>query len=121
MKPYKDIQAMFWSEDLEEYGTRIKELEAENEQLAHQLLQQTLHEIKADLPTDEETPVAVVKKEDVGFAEGTVPMLVPKTTSGEKDNQAGPNSIESEGQFELVRTRKTANVEPENLIGEGHR
>ena len=35
MKPYKDIQAMFRSKDVEEYGTRIKELEAKNAKLSN--------------------------------------------------------------------------------------
>ena len=38
MKPYKDIQPMFCSKNLEEYGTRIKELEAKNAKLSNQLL-----------------------------------------------------------------------------------
>ena len=52
MKPYQDIKAMFRSEVEDEYVLRIKELEAENQKLSNQLLQQALQDIKQDLPPE---------------------------------------------------------------------
>ena len=119
MKPYQDIQAMFWFEDVEEYRLRIKELEAENVKLSNRLLQQTLQEIKEVLPVDEETPLGVGLKDDAGDEMAGFPLAELGIKALEENIQIGTNLEELADQFQLVKTHKSSTKEPSDQSVEG--